>query len=205
MGTRGLCGFVVDGEVRSSYNHFDSYPSGLGADIVEQIGVLSGKFNEKELKQKVRDIFFVDEGSEVTPEYIEKYKEYYNELVGGSKEVTWYQLLRDAQGDLVANVNAGVMIDGNGFAKDSLFCEWGYLVNLDTKKLEVYRGFQKKSHVDGRFADMEDEGEETVGGHRYYPIRLVAEFPFDELPDMRTWEDEFYESEEADEDDYARA
>lgn len=204
MGTRGLCGFVVDGEVRSSYNHFDSYPSGLGAELVEQIGFLTKESTVDELKEKVRNIFFVDdEDEEVTPEYIEKYKKYYDASVGDtSGPLTWYQLLRNTQGDLIANIDSGIMINNNAFANDSLFCEWGYLVNLDTKMFEVYRGFQKKVHMDGRFADADYEPDDQYGGP-YYPIALVAEFPFDDLPDINGWDEweaalsEIEEAEEA--------
>lgn len=34
MGTRGLVGFIILGRKRGFYNHFDSYPEGLGEDIV---------------------------------------------------------------------------------------------------------------------------------------------------------------------------
>lgn len=34
MGTRGLLGLIIKGKRHGAYNHFDSYPSGLGQDIV---------------------------------------------------------------------------------------------------------------------------------------------------------------------------
>ena len=37
MGTRGLLGFIIAGCRRASYNHFDSYPSGLGAQVAKFI------------------------------------------------------------------------------------------------------------------------------------------------------------------------
>lgn len=37
MGTRGLLGLIVQGKRHAAYNHWDSYPSGLGAKIVEFI------------------------------------------------------------------------------------------------------------------------------------------------------------------------
>ena len=33
MGTRGFVGVKVDNTIKGSYNHFDSYPDGLGQDI----------------------------------------------------------------------------------------------------------------------------------------------------------------------------
>ena len=35
MGTRGICGFRFDDKDYLAYNHFDSYPSGLGVEIAE--------------------------------------------------------------------------------------------------------------------------------------------------------------------------
>jgi len=37
MGTRGLLGFIISGRRRASYNQFDSYPSGLGAQVAKFI------------------------------------------------------------------------------------------------------------------------------------------------------------------------
>ena len=37
MGTRGAFGFLVDGETKVTYNHWDSYPSGLGQDLVDTL------------------------------------------------------------------------------------------------------------------------------------------------------------------------
>ncbi len=82
------------------------------------------------------------------------------------------------------------MIDSESFATDSLFCEWGYLANLDTDTLEVYRGFNK-GEAEGRFAGPVEEG-------GYGPITLVAEVPFAELTDdtMHDIEQEAYKDDE---------
>ena len=37
MGTRGLYGFRKQGVDKITYNHFDSYPDGLGADVINFI------------------------------------------------------------------------------------------------------------------------------------------------------------------------
>ena len=35
MGTRGIVGFVSGGQEKLTYNHSDSYPSGLGVAVLE--------------------------------------------------------------------------------------------------------------------------------------------------------------------------
>jgi len=37
MGTRGLVGLIIAGKRHAIYNHYDSYPSGLGNDIIKFI------------------------------------------------------------------------------------------------------------------------------------------------------------------------
>ena len=75
---------------------------------------------------------------------------------------------------------SGLMPDAAEMAADSLYCEWGYVADLDRRSFEVYEGLQQAPHADGRFADRLPD---NVGAHRYYPLRLVAAWPFDALPD----------------------
>lgn len=37
MGTRGIYGFRFSGTDKLTYSHFDSYPEGLGSEVVEFI------------------------------------------------------------------------------------------------------------------------------------------------------------------------
>ena len=55
MGTRGLLGFIIAGRRRASYNHFDSYPSGLGAQIAKFIlGLKEGE--KRAMLEHVRNV-----------------------------------------------------------------------------------------------------------------------------------------------------
>jgi hypothetical protein len=51
MGTCGLLGFIIKGKTNGSYNHFDSYPTGLGLDIIEFILSLSNDDIKKMAEQ----------------------------------------------------------------------------------------------------------------------------------------------------------
>src|SRR5688572_15254939 len=40
MGTRGFMGVVIDGEMKIGYMHWDSYPDGVGKDVLETLRAL---------------------------------------------------------------------------------------------------------------------------------------------------------------------
>lgn len=187
MGTRGLMAFAHNGEVKGMYNHFDSYPSGLGEDLVQFILKQDGNFDEA--KELFKNLVAVDE--EVPPTEDQKLAllRYYDPKVSTGRTDEWYSLLRETQGNPEATLKAGFYVDGKEFAKDSLFCEWGYVIDFDREVLEVYRGFQNDPHNEGRFAQPEPGyvspgyGE---GPTNYYTIRLFTEISFSKLEKKET-------------------
>lgn len=186
MGTRGFLGFVVDGTEKIAYNHFDSYPSGLGAEV---LGWLR-KEHLGHIKRKAAELRVVDETSTPSAEDVERLAPYANTRVGTQQiDDDWYVLLRETQGNPAAILDAGVMLDGGEFPRDSLFAEYGYLVNLDDETFEAYEGFQKERHDKGRFADREPARE----SNDYYPVALVASWPLASLPTDEQFIDAFGE------------
>jgi hypothetical protein len=93
----------------------------------------------------------------------------------------WYSFLREFQGNLDAyKGDLKYMMDDSDFILESLFCEWAYIINLDTNELEVYKGFQKEPH-ENRYSDHVYE---SHSGDKYYPCKLVEKFPFNRLVDV---------------------
>ena len=190
MSTRGAVGFAVDGKLFLSYNHSDSYPSGLGQDVVGFIGtmlhgpafIMDGAyaFDLEALKEKVRALTVIKSG--VKPTVVEQrlYAQYANLGVSEQSLTDWYCLLRNFQGvDGLKAIVAGTLkhLDsGNTFPEDSLFCEWAYVIDLDGEALEVYQGFQQKKHNKGRFASAPKNKD---GG--YYGCKLVKKIPFKKI------------------------
>lgn len=188
MGTRGFIGFVADGVEKIAYNQFDSYPDGVGATVLDFLWA-----NRHELTctrhssvsgsapDLIRKLRVVGENSTPTAEDVERLSQYADLRVGTRDPREWYVLLRETQGNPALMLQAGVIEDASGFPLDSLFCEWGYLVDMDAKTFEVYRGFQRSPHGKGRFASR-GEGRAAPLGNEYHPVALAQSWPLDKLP-----------------------
>lgn len=145
MSTRGAVGIIFNNEEKIGYNHYDSYPSGLGNEILT---FLKGKTIE-ELKNIFSNIV-VENNSDTDAwdwknhKFVEKFE------------------------------------DERRFLIDSLFCEYAYLINLDSNKLEVYVGFNLNPNAPGRYAkNTFYKDEEKV----YYGVKLVEELNLSDLFD----------------------
>lgn len=168
MGTRGLYGFRKNGVDKTTYNHYDSYPDWLGHEVVH----FCKETSIEEINEIFDRIILVDEQDKPTKKQIAECIEYYDDSVGTQSANDWYCLLRDAQGDLnVYKRGLKYMIDNHDFIEASLFCEYAYIINLDTNCLEFYVGFQTEPYSSNRYGVDKTDG--------YYPCKMVAYYPLD--------------------------
>ncbi len=173
MGTRGFLGFVIDGTEKIAYNHSDSYPESLGANTLAWLSAASKDLEA--LRGLVSALRVVTQDETPTQDDVDRLTPRTNLNVGERSTQHWYNLLRETQGNPAAMLSAGYIEDAGDFPMDSLFAEWGYVVDLDANTFEVYRGFQKEQHDKGRFASR-------LGRDNYAPVALVASWPLDALP-----------------------
>jgi hypothetical protein len=182
MGTRGLMGVRVNGTDKLTYNHLDSYPEGLGADVIKDIKeVYSNKGIYKIFKEKAIKLELVNGDERPTPEQKAELIKHADLVVSGRSSDDWYCLIHGLQGKLADTIASGYMIDYHEFINDSLFCEYAYIANLDEDVLEVYKGFQTKQHSKGRYATSKGEKPYSSCKRDYYPCALVGIIPFSEL------------------------
>jgi len=153
MGTRNLTAVVMnDKYVVAQYGQWDGYIEGQGYVVSDFLMAYDlDKFKEKLLKV----------------EFTEDY--------GAAK------FNRDDGSTILKKIAEGksnILINELDFAADSLFCEYAYVLNMDTNELEVFTGFNKCELNKGeRFYSMT----EKVEAHSdYQPIKFLFKLPFSE-------------------------
>lgn len=183
MSTRGVIGFRLRETDYLTYNHSDSYPGYLGQVAVEFInwGIKEQGYDNwlGTLKQRVGNMLRVDKDVQPTEEQKKLLAQYTNTGVGGQSTEDWYCLLRNTQGNPEHILTARFFEPYDSYMLDSLFCEWAYVLNLDTEELEVYKGFQPAAgDLPGRYRKLPlpemDPGEER----EYGAVALNLTIPF---------------------------
>ena len=143
MSTRGAVGIIYNNEEKIGYNHFDSYPAGLGNELL--------MFLKCKTVNELKSIF-----SNIT-------------IMKNSDNDVWNWQKHTFNTEF---------LDQHNFLNDSLFCEFAYLINLDTNKFEVYEGFNKNPNAAGRYAkNTLYKDDEKV----YYGVKLVKEIELTDL------------------------
>lgn len=198
MGTRYLTMVVKDNKTKvAQYGQFDGYLDGAGKEILNFLR----RTNIDHFKESLDKVSFFTEkelddnwakfakSNKIDPKerfvdfrIIEKYNLIYPQL---NREMGCgvLQHILDSKEEVKFR-------NDEEFAKDSLFCEYAYVIDLDRNVFEVYTGFNKELIGAGsRFFYLQDESEE------YKPVTMIAYFDFDKLPS----DEEFLEYEIKDE------
>ena len=175
MGTRGLYGFYKNGETKTVYNQYDTYPGGLGAVMLKFIKHLQSFDGLRKLFDRLK---IVKEGKKPGKKQLEHALSIMKpDLNVSSRSMNdWYCILREAQNNpMVYSNGLKLILDSTDFIKDSLFCEWAYIINLDNDTLEVYAGVNKEHQEDNRY--MTDTPDESG----YYACKLISTYNLDIL------------------------
>lgn len=201
MGTRGVFGVIVGEKAKIGYNQYDSYPEGKGVANLRWLRetIAEGQLDHyRELGEKCR---LVDDSVKITTKDRKALASTTDANVSTGDD--WYALTRETHGSFEDMLGCGYIVDFDDFALESLFCEWGYIVDFDAEVFEVYEGFQKSLPTLGRWAgrptaeeDTESyiahlewclkNGREPFRGREseYKAIQRVAAYPFAHIPEL---------------------
>lgn len=160
MGIRGVIGFRFNEMDKLLYNDTGSSPSSLGRSVLNWC-------RQQEDWQTVRNLV--------------------GQLLVTDDRVLEGGVMTSFGGSLDDMLMAPALLDGFNFILNSLYCDWGYIINLDEEVLEIYEGHQKVSHEKGRYSlyekvlsTMGETIEDRGGGFR--SCALVASYPLHDLP-----------------------
>lgn len=201
MGTRGLTMVVSDGEYRiAQYGQWDHYPSGQGVTVLDFCHQhMTNAADVDKFRNNLRDICWVDESNveQIRKAQDEGRYEAFPYLTRdhGAAILSCVLAYPDQKPSLCAKTSFGspdwglapgradlILKNSLDFIKDSLFCEWAYVLDLDKMQLEVYEGFNDSPVPSGqRFSEMEPE-KPDYRETQYYPCVEVGIWKFDALP-----------------------
>lgn len=197
MGTRNLTMVINEkGETKvAQYGQWDGYPGGVGSSL---LAFLKDDSLVRKLKDNLEKCRFLDD--EKDKDFLESYNssapKWSKPDNRSPEQKEWWSefMSRDLADDVLKNIAYSdqeeiLLADKSNVAKDSLFCEWAYVVDFSKGVLECYSGFQKQSK-DGRF------GSELKDG--YYPVALLKTYLLSDLPDEGTFCLELEPAEEED-------
>lgn len=186
MGTRGALGVKLDGQYYVTYNHWDSYPSGLGKEVVQFCQNIQKSGVWDIFREKMGKVTLVNDQNPASAKLQKKYAEFCDTSVSEGTPASWYCLLRKLQGiGILKAIYEGKlshMIDNFSFLKDSLFCEYAYIINLDDNRLEFYDGFNKDADTNSPLPIPQKPSDKQ---EKYYPVRFVGSVYLDEIVDFK--------------------
>ncbi len=172
MGTRNLTMVISGSKTKvAQYGQWDGYPEGQGKTILKFLK----KFDLKIFKERLRKVSFIDKKKvdELWKETqtIELFKSNYPEL----HRDTGAEVLQ-----LIYEGKAFKLIDDSKFIRDSLWCEWVYVIDLDKKRFEVYTNFSKNPLTKrDRFYNVKLKKDSC------YPIKIVKAYSLNKLPTVK--------------------
>lgn len=203
MGTRHLTMVYLDGEYKiAQYGQWDGYPDCQGVNILHFIrDIMQREVFERNVRAiqaltapQVEDIkkrFMKTSEDGMTWKEYDAFTQAYRSLSRdtGSEILTILQFSKSGVVPVYRDL---------GFAADSLFCEWGYVVDLDNNTFEVFRGFNKTPlDPSDRFYFLRDLEREPlhIGDETYHAIKLIRSWELDNLPSDEDFMNAFKEDE----------
>jgi hypothetical protein len=183
MGTRHLIAAKIDGVYKlAQYGQWDGYPEGQGVAVLDFLvnemdmaAFTAALRNSRFIGQEEVNAELVKFGADPNDHYTIRLSDY-DRFSKAHPE--WS---RDTGAKILSVIQSSggcCLRSSLDFAADSLFCEWAYVLDFDTMQFEVYVGYNKTPLTEkDRFFFLEPKSEDG-----YHPVRLLASWPMDALP-----------------------
>lgn len=187
MGTRHLQCVYVGGEYKvAKYCQWDGYPDCNGLKTLQFI---RDRMDEEKFKQALGRCTFVSE-KEINEMYDESNIDVSDGWISFDEAEQFSkihpQLTRDMSAEIFEwiqenSLNRIPLQNNLEFASNSLSCEWVYVLDMDRRTFEVYKGFNQETlGEDERFVNLAPY--QSYSESTYYPVKLIKLWDFSNLP-----------------------
>lgn len=142
MSTRGIYGFKYQGTYKVNYNHWDSYPSGLGVSLLHELQYYTDINKMKERFERII-LIHADDDENIDPKIVETLSRYgyidihkLHEEYGNRYWHEWFVLLSEWQGSIkpYMEYDFPYMLDGTEYDMDMI--EYFYIIDLDEETFD---------------------------------------------------------------------
>ena len=180
LGTRGLIAIKFNNLFIGIVNNFNAYPENLGLIVIEFLEKLFKENGISKFKERLEQIVvttgnYVLEAS-FTFKFTSKGNIKIDSVIPRENLENGEFLYRIYNGSLKKISNEIV------FGQDGLFCEFGYIINLDASMLEFYVG-NKPNFLSNQYGLFPNYISNSFpDGIVYYSIQKIKEYPFVLLP-----------------------
>lgn len=180
MSTRGVYGFRINKKDKLTFINFDAHPNVVGLDVANFVAKTPKRLLKK-LAQQTSLVSF--ESLQEKSLAVQKATQNWLADTDGT--------LNEPLADVVlASLKRGrrYLENSNSFIHKSLYCEWAYVINIDTQEFEIYRGFQMELG-DGRYNSVFPPcAYKQTGFHDHTGCKLVYAIPLDALRNMAAYQ-----------------
>lgn len=187
MATRGIYGFRINETDKLAYNHADSYPNQLGTNLLSELHSVE---DWAAVEERIRTLASVHESRKIGLNdeiFRTELRRHYSGLAYRGQPADFYDLMQPLQGKLEPFLSGKLsfMATANEFIDNSLFCEWGYIVDLDQNQFQIYRGQQLNAPE--KESPYFENGPDRMG---YFPCHQIHSYGLESLPTVEQFQED---------------
>lgn len=185
MTSQGLIGFRIRDVDKLAHNVCNSSPDKLGLSIYNEV---LGVTDWDEVYNRVKNLNAIPETNQAGFNdglLFSELRRHFPDTQFKSHPRDYHELFSPLQGSLAPYLDGRLsfMPDASDFIRDSRFCDWAYIVNLDKEEFEVWVGCQTEPEHEGtRLTDEVNRygtDEDRMG---YFPCQIYQAYDLKDLP-----------------------
>jgi len=190
MGTRHVTAVILNKEYKvAQYGQWDGYPGGQGLNILHFLkGVNLETF--KAQIAKCRFLTIEERNSKWEEHGADMNSDWVSCDIANAVKNAYPALSRDTGSEILSLIyeeEVNELENSLEFVKNSLWCEWAYVIDLDKETFEVYEGFNREGLDENERFFFDGYCYDSKSSGSYYPVKLTKSYSLNNLPS----EDEF--------------